>query len=285
MGGANGVMEIVAIAKGTRRGMSKHALAGLATLGVIAIGGLVAGWGASPAETVAMSPADVVALRFPPDWNDDAADTTAAVPAMPAGAYALASAGERETSLLFDPRPSFPQVPPKADRTAAPLAAAKIVEIGNEPRSESRSESKSEPKAQAKIEPKPAAVASEPKPARVAAATPEPRPAPRAHKDSGALFNAAQLASIKSRLRLAPNQEEYWPAVESALRDIGWKAAHDGKGGSRPSQVATIDPNSDEVQRLKSAAFPLIMSMNEDQKREVRMLAQVMGLTQVAASF
>jgi hypothetical protein len=104
-------------------------------------------------------------------------------------------------------------------------------------------------------------------------------------KDSGALFNAAQLASIKSRLRLAPNQEEYWPAVESALRDIGWKAAHEARAGSRASQIATIDPNSDEVQRLKSAAFPLIMSMNEDQKREVRMLAQVMGLQQVAASF
>ena len=280
----------MADARGKRRGTSKHALAGLATLGVIAIGSLVAGWGASPAETVAMSPADVVALRFPPDWNDDDTDTTAAmpaVPAMPAGAYALASAGERETSLLFDPRPSFPQLPPRADRTAAPLAAAKIVEIGNEPKSESKIEPKSEPKTQIKIEPKPATAASEPKPARVAAATPEPRPAPRAHKDSGALFNAAQLASIKSRLRLAPNQEEYWPAVESALRDIGWKAAHDGthKPGTRPSLVATIDPNSEEVQRLKSAAFPLIMSMNEDQKREVRMLAQVMGLQQVAASF
>ena len=54
---------------------------------------------------------------------------------------------------------------------------------------------------------------------------------------------------------------------------------------ARQDPLATIDPNSDEVQRLKSAAFPLIMSMNEDQKREVRMLAQVMGLEQVAASF
>ena len=51
-------MEIVAVAKGTRRGMSKHALAGLAALGVIAIAGLVAGWGASPAETV-----EIVARR------------------------------------------------------------------------------------------------------------------------------------------------------------------------------------------------------------------------------
>jgi hypothetical protein len=277
MARVNGVMDIVAVAKGTRRGMSKHALAGLATLGVIAIGGLVAGWGASPAETVELSPADVVALRFPPDWNDDTDTTAATLPAIPSGAYALASAGDIETSLLFNPRPSFPQVLPKPDMAAAPqpaqpIAAAKAVEPKNE--------IKNEIKTQASIEPKPA-------PARVATATPEPRPAPRARKDSGALFNAAQLASIKSRLKLTPNQEEYWPPVESALRDIGWKAAHDGarKTGSRQDLAATIDPNSDEVQRLKSAAFPLIMSMNEDQKREVRMLAQVMGLTQVAASF
>jgi hypothetical protein len=282
-------MDIVAIAKGTRRGTSKRGLAGLAALGVVGIAGLVAGWGASPAEPVAMTPADVVALRFPADWNDD--DTAATLPAIPSGSYALASAGERDAALLFNPRPSFPQIRPRPEMAAAqPVAPAIVVPSRTEPRieptTEPKSQAKFEPKPEPKAEPKPAAV-SEPKPARVAAATPEPRPAPRARKDSGALFNAAQLASIKSRLRLSPNQEEYWPAVESALRDIGWKAAHDDtrKPGARPNLAATIDPNSDEVQRLKSAAFPLIMSMNEDQKREVRMLAQVMGLQQVAASF
>jgi hypothetical protein len=279
-------MDIVALAKGTRRGTSKRGLAGLAALGVIGIAGLVAGWGASPAEPVAMTPADVVALRFPADWNDDDDISTtpaATLPAIPTGSYALASAGERDAALLFNPRPSFPQVRPRPEMAAAqPVAPAIVVPSRIEPKTEPTSQAKFEPKP----EPKPAAV-SEPKPARVAAATPEPRPAPRARKDSGALFNAAQLASIKSRLRLSPNQEEYWPAVESALRDIGWKATHDDtrKPGARPNLAATIDPNSDEVQRLKSAAFPLIMSMNEDQKREVRMLAQVMGLQQVAASF
>jgi len=283
-------MDIVAIAKGTRRGTSKRGLAGFAALGVVGIAGLVAGWGASPAEPVAMAPADVVALRFPADWNDD--DTAATLPAIPSGSYALASAGERDAALLFNPRPSFPQVRPRPEMAVAQPVAPAIVAP---PRSDV--ESKTEPKSQAKFEPKPAfepkseaksaAAPSEPKPARIAAATPEPRPAPRARKDSGALFNAAQLASIKSRLRLSPNQEEYWPAVESALREIGWKATHDDtrKPGARPNLAATIDPNSDEVQRLKSAAFPLIMSMNEDQKREVRMLAQLMGLQQVAASF
>ena len=280
MRGANGVVDIVAIAKGTRRGTSRRVLAGLAALGVVGIAGLVAGWGASPDEPIAMTPADIVALRFPADWNDD--DTAATLPAIPSGSYALASAGQREAALLFNPYPSFPQAQARQEMAVAqPVAQPTVAAPKTEP--------KTEPKTQTRIEPKPAAATNEPKPApaHAAAATPEPRPAPRARKDSGALFNAAQLASIKSRLRLTPNQEEYWPPVESALRDIGWKATHDDtrKPGSRPNLAATIDPNSDEVQRLKSAAFPLIMSMNEDQKREVRMLAQVMGLQQVAASF
>jgi hypothetical protein len=39
------------------------------------------------------------------------------------------------------------------------------------------------------------------------------------------------------------------------------------------------------VQQLKSAAFPLIMSFDEEQKSQVRQLARNMGLEQVAASF
>ena len=100
------------------------------------------------------------------------------------------------------------------------------------------------------------------------------------------LFNDAQLASIKSRLRLSSYQEQYWPPVAAALRDIGRRAAHaTPRGGNAHAHLAEIDPDSPEVQRLKSAAFPLIMSMNDEQKREVRMLAQVMGLDRVAASF
>ena len=50
-------------------------------------------------------------------------------------------------------------------------------------------------------------------------------------------------------------------------------------------QAQMIDPNSPEVARLKSAAFPLIMSMREEQKQEVRQLAHTMGLKQVATMF
>jgi hypothetical protein len=53
----------------------------------------------------------------------------------------------------------------------------------------------------------------------------------------------------------------------------------------RGGPALAIDPNSPEVQQLKSAAFPLIMSLREDQKQEVRQLAHTMGLSKVATMF
>jgi hypothetical protein len=121
--------------------------------------------------------------------------------------------------------------------------------------------------------------------------SPEPAAMPKrmakpAPPKPAVLFNDAQLASIKARLRLTANQEAYWPQVEQALRAISWKIATQSKGivtGKQQAQM--IDPNSPEVAKLKSAAFPLIMSMREEQKQEVRQLAHTMGLKQVATMF
>jgi hypothetical protein len=128
----------------------------------------------------------------------------------------------------------------------------------------------------ASIDPAPVPV---PMPKRMAKPT-QPKPA--------VLFNDGQLAAIKARLKLSRDQESYWPPVEQALRAISWKLATQ-QNSKRPlvrgSQASMIDPNSAEVARLKSAAFPLIMSMREDQKREVRQLAHTMGLSQVASMF
>ena len=44
-----------------------------------------------------------------------------------------------------------------------------------------------------------------------------------------------------------------------------------------------IDPESEEVQQLKSAAMPLLFQLREDQKSEVRSLARIIGLEKVAA--
>ena len=45
------------------------------------------------------------------------------------------------------------------------------------------------------------------------------------------------------------------------------------------------DTNSAEVQQLKSAALLLIMRLNDDQKREVKSMAYIMGLESVVSLF
>jgi hypothetical protein len=98
---------------------------------------------------------------------------------------------------------------------------------------------------------------------------------------SYALLSDAQIAGIKERLRLSPSQESYWPAVESALRAVARKI-HTTRQAD-PHAAAAIDPESAEVQQLKSAAMPLLFQLREDQKREVRTLARLIGLEKVAA--
>jgi hypothetical protein len=103
---------------------------------------------------------------------------------------------------------------------------------------------------------------------------------------SNAVLNNAQIASIRERLKLSSYQSQLWPQVESALRDISWQGRADAshKTAANP-RGATIDPNSAPVQRLKSAAFPLIMSLSEDQKQEVRSMVRLMGLENLASQF
>ena len=96
------------------------------------------------------------------------------------------------------------------------------------------------------------------------------------------LLSDGQIAGIKERLKLSSDQEYYWPAVENALRAVGRKI----NAGRSPNAVAgapLIDPDAAEVQQLKFAAMPLLFQLREDQKREVRSLARLMGLEQVAA--
>jgi hypothetical protein len=99
---------------------------------------------------------------------------------------------------------------------------------------------------------------------------------------SYALLSDVQIAGIKERLKLSSAQESYWPAVESALRAVARKI-HAMRQADPNATGAPIDPDAEEVQRLKSAAMPLLFQLREDQKREVRMLARVIGLEKVAS--
>jgi hypothetical protein len=97
------------------------------------------------------------------------------------------------------------------------------------------------------------------------------------------MLDDAQISSLKGRLQLTSDQVEYWPAVETALRDVVRTQLNDGRTKHARAGKVNIDVNSPEVQRLIYAAMPLLMRLREDQKREVRKLARVIGLEQVAS--
>jgi hypothetical protein len=104
------------------------------------------------------------------------------------------------------------------------------------------------------------------------------KPAPKPY----ALLSDDQIAGIKGRLKLSPDQEAYWPAVEAALRAVARKI-HATRQTEPRAGVPPIDPDSPEVEQLKSAAMPLLWQLREDQKREVRSLARLIGLERVAS--
>ncbi len=121
----------------------------------------------------------------------------------------------------------------------------------------------------------PAAMPQAPLAPKVAA-----KPAP---PKSYTLLSDAQIAGIKERLKLSPDQEYYWPAVESALRAVARKIHSSRQADAHTTGAPPIDPDSAEVQQLKSAAMPLLFQLREDQKNEVRTLARLIGLERVAA--
>lgn len=111
---------------------------------------------------------------------------------------------------------------------------------------------------------------------------PKARPKPPVPK-TYTLLSDAQITAIKGRLNLTASQESYWPPIEAALRAVARKM-HDTRQGNPAAGVPPIDPESAEVQALKSAAMPLLFQLREDQKREVRALARIIGLEQVASA-
>jgi hypothetical protein len=234
----------------------KRAWACFVAVGAGSVAGLLAGSGPTLAQTKELSPAQVVAQRFPAAWHS----------AMPRSPNPVTTVPKQH---LFDPNPTYALA--SADsQPILPRGLLAYADTGAQPPVEAPAEAATRTVAHHEVAPQRG-------PERRAA-----KPAPR--KNDG-LFNDAQLASIRERLRLTPDQEYYWPQVEAALRAISYKVAKQSGGKIAGSKAAAaIDPNSSEVAQLKSAAIPLIMSMREDQKREVRSLARLMGLEAVAAA-
>jgi hypothetical protein len=272
----------------------------------------------SPAEIVALrfpgaaSRTTAIHIASGAIVSDDSARPSAPAetgPSPAAGGYLLASAAESDaSSLMFSPFPTYsssqaassspPYAPPAAAAAPAPRppAAAKLPPELVTASLDLPAEALAYATPGADETPTPTASSTRPENASAVAAPAKrpvqpPRPAapPSA---SNAVLNSAQIASIKERLKLTSYQSQLWPPVESALRDISYQGHPDASGRKLASSAlvssgrgATIDPNSASVQRLKSAAFPLLMSLSEDQKQEVRTMVRLMGLENLASQF
>ncbi len=96
------------------------------------------------------------------------------------------------------------------------------------------------------------------------------------------------IARIKSVLHLRPDQERYWPAVESALRAVAKRQqAQNEQGGlvhRISSRVVSIVLDNAAVAKLAAAARPLIAALDGEQLQAASGLAQEMGLGPVVAA-
>ena len=100
---------------------------------------------------------------------------------------------------------------------------------------------------------------------------------------SYALLSDIQIAGIKERLKLSPAQEQHWPGVESALRAVARKI-HATRQANPNATGAPIDPDSAEVAAVEDRwRCRCLLQLREDQKREVRSLARIIGLEAVAS--
>ncbi len=225
-------------------------------------GYVIGGWNGSVPRSPEISAAQAVALRFPQDL-DEASPVTVAF-ATSANAAAMGNT----RVALFSPQPmvaAAPQAPVQQASAAQPPMPQATMQVAS---------------AEQTL-PQPAPTTKRLNNVKAAAVH------NRDDRAAGFMLNDAQIASIKTRLHLTPDQEQMWPAVEAALRNIAYTRSREAHRRTAPAntQVASADADGVDVRDLKSAAIPLIMSFNSEQKDEVRNLAHVMGLDQLATQF
>src|SRR5208282_2211813 len=193
-----------------------------------AVGYLLGDWQATTLRSANLSPAETVAMRFP-EARVDAAPATPASAASPTSAMILGGA----QLALLSPEPMVPQIVAQPEPQVAVPQTVPPVPAMPQPRADT--EIKSPPAMQRRSELKSLTES-----------------AVRHANRAGFVLNDAQIASIKGRLHLTPDQERMWPSVEAALRGIAYAKARDANQRGAAAVAASLDPDSVEVQGLKS---------------------------------
>src|ERR1700730_2962593 len=229
-------------------------------------GYVIGGWNGSVPRSPELSAAQSVALRFPQDLGEASPVTVAFATSANVATSANAAAMANTRLALFSPQPLV---------AAAPQAPAQQASAAQLPTPQAPLQMASAEQAS------PAPAVKRPNSVKPAVATVHNRD----DRAAGLMLNDAQIASIKTRLHLTPDQEQMWPAVEAALRNIAYTRSREAQRHGAPANTQVASADGVDVRDLKSAAIPLIMSFNSEQKDEVRNLAHVMGLDQLATQF
>ena len=184
-------------------------------------GYVIGGWNGSVPRSSELSAAQAVALRFPQDLDD-------ASPVTVAFATSANAAVTGNTRLaLFSPQPLV---------APAPQAPAQQASAAQLPTPQATMQVAS---AEQTALPQPAPAVKRPNGVKPVAAAVHNRD----DRAAGLMLNDAQIASIKTRLHLTADQEQMWPAVEAALRNIAYTRSREAHRRSTPAntQVASAD--------------------------------------------
>jgi len=114
--------------------------------------------------------------------------------------------------------------------------------------------------------------------------------------EDASAFTDARIAALKAGLKLTPEQEKNWPAVETVLRDLAKQrverraARADDRNRDRDRDpIERLRERADRMteagtnlKKLVDAAQPLYQSLDDAQKRRFRVLSR-MGLNEAAA--
>jgi hypothetical protein len=98
-------------------------------------------------------------------------------------------------------------------------------------------------------------------------------------------YTDARIAALKAGLKLTPEQEKNWPALETALRDQAKTRAERmaQRRADRPSdpierlrqRAERMTQHGANLKQLADAAAPLYQSLDEAQKHRFKVLARV----------
>jgi zinc resistance-associated protein len=100
-----------------------------------------------------------------------------------------------------------------------------------------------------------------------------------------AAMTDARIAALRAGLRLTPDQEKSWPAVESAMRDLAKQRSEvrekmrDARRNPDPitrlrAAADAMGERSAGLKRLADASEPLYRSLDEGQKRRLHILTR-----------